>query len=153
MADQGEMQTTVDMVRSSTLEIIQNLALAPNSLRVAAGDVSVELTWNPAIAPPLPETGQQATAPTPAALPSDGHLLRSPAVGTFYRSPQPGAAPFVVPGDAVRPGQQVAIVEAMKLMIPVEADQAGLVAEVLAEDAMAVEYGAPLIRLEPFTEA
>jgi acetyl-CoA carboxylase biotin carboxyl carrier protein len=71
----------------------------------------------------------------------------APTVGMFYRSPEPGAPPFVKPGETVRAGQQVGIVEAMKLMVPVEADRAGRVVEVLVPDGSAVEFGQPLIAL------
>jgi acetyl-CoA carboxylase biotin carboxyl carrier protein len=65
----------------------------------------------------------------------------------FYRAPSPGAPAFVNEGDEIGSGQQIAIIEAMKLMLPVEADKAGRVAEVLVEDGEAVEYGTPLFRL------
>jgi acetyl-CoA carboxylase biotin carboxyl carrier protein len=71
----------------------------------------------------------------------DAHYLCSPTVGTFYRAPEPGAPPFVSEGSVVCEGQQVAIIEVMKLMIPVEADRAGRVAEVLQPDAASVEHG------------
>jgi acetyl-CoA carboxylase biotin carboxyl carrier protein len=67
----------------------------------------------------------------------------------FYRSPSPGAAAFVKEGDQVVPGQQVAIIEAMKLMLPVEADKPGRVVEVLVKDGASVEFGQPLFRLAP----
>jgi acetyl-CoA carboxylase biotin carboxyl carrier protein len=76
-----------------------------------------------------------------------GHRVTAPTVGVFYRAPEPGAQPFVAVGDAVAPGQQLAIVEAMKLMIPVEADRAGRVAEVLCADGEAVEFGQPLFAI------
>jgi acetyl-CoA carboxylase biotin carboxyl carrier protein len=66
----------------------------------------------------------------------------------FYRAPQPGAPAFVSEGDLVAPGQQVAIIEAMKLMIPVEADRVGRISAVLVSDGQPVEYGQPLFALE-----
>ncbi|PWR09773.1 acetyl-CoA carboxylase biotin carboxyl carrier protein, partial [Micromonospora acroterricola] len=75
--------------------------------------------------------------------------VRAPIVGTFYRAPEPGAAPFVAVGDLVRPGQPVAIVEAMKLMNEVSADRAGRVAAILVEDGQPVEYDQPLVELDP----
>jgi len=77
------------------------------------------------------------------------HYVCAPSVGTFYRSPEPGAAPFTAEGATVTAGQQVAIVEAMKLMLPVEADRPGRVVEVLIEDGQAVEYGERLLALTP----
>jgi acetyl-CoA carboxylase biotin carboxyl carrier protein len=73
-------------------------------------------------------------------------------VGVFYRAPQPGAEPFVSEGDTVRPGQQVAIIEVMKLMVPVEADRAGRVVEILVDDASPVEHGQPLLLLAPVAD-
>ena len=70
-------------------------------------------------------------------------------VGTFYRAPEPGAAPFVTVGDLVRPGQVVGIVEAMKLMNEVTAERAGRVTEVLVDDGRPVEYDQPLVALDP----
>jgi acetyl-CoA carboxylase biotin carboxyl carrier protein len=75
----------------------------------------------------------------------------APCVGTFYRAPEPGAAPFVADGDVVQPGQQVGIIEAMKLMMPVAADRAGRVRGVL-DDGVAVEYGAVLVTLVPLDD-
>ncbi|GAA5069189.1 acetyl-CoA carboxylase biotin carboxyl carrier protein [Thermocatellispora tengchongensis] len=75
--------------------------------------------------------------------------IGAPTVGVFYRAPEPGAEPFVAVGDTVAAGQQVGIVEAMKLMIPVQAERAGRVVEVLVEDATQVEYGEPLIAYVP----
>jgi acetyl-CoA carboxylase biotin carboxyl carrier protein len=100
--------------------------------------------------------GVPATAAPVAVAPAEAlpvatvvaqHTLTAPTVGVFYRSPEPGAAPFVDTGDLVSPGQQIGIVEAMKLMIPVEAEHGGRVVEVLCADATAVEFGAPLFAL------
>jgi acetyl-CoA carboxylase biotin carboxyl carrier protein len=76
-------------------------------------------------------------------------VVTSPLVGTFYRSAGPDAAPFVEVGANVRRGQTVCIVEAMKLMNEVEADAAGVIAEVLVESGARVEYGQPLFHLRP----
>ncbi|MEV4257296.1 biotin/lipoyl-containing protein, partial [Spirillospora sp. NPDC049652] len=77
------------------------------------------------------------------------HVVTAPLVGTFYRSPEPGAPPFVEVGGVVEEGDQVAIVEAMKLMNPVTAPCAGRVTGFDAADAEPVEYGQALIRLAP----
>jgi acetyl-CoA carboxylase biotin carboxyl carrier protein len=78
-----------------------------------------------------------------------GHPIKAPLVGTFYRSSQPGAPPFVSEGDTVDAGQTVGIVEAMKLMNQVQADQAGKVSKILAEDGDWVEFEQTLMLLEP----
>ncbi|TDD08502.1 acetyl-CoA carboxylase biotin carboxyl carrier protein [Nonomuraea diastatica] len=77
-----------------------------------------------------------------------GTVIPSPMVGTFYRCPEPGAEPFVKEGDLVTAGQQVAILEAMKMMNPIHATTAGRITRALAEDAAAVEYGQALFALE-----
>ncbi|WP_405181470.1 hypothetical protein OG225_10315 [Nocardia sp. NBC_01377] len=88
----------------------------------------------------------------PSAAESDSDnetfVIASDTVGVFYRLPEPGAAPFVTEGDIVRSGQQVGIVEAMKLMIPITATTSGRVVEFLVDNGAAVEHGAPLMRLE-----
>ena len=116
------------------------------SLRLSAGGVTVEIDWMDVDeAPPdgwqldgvaggqqittgavaasaNGEAGRAAADPTPAT-----DVIHAPTVGVFYRAPEPGAPPFVTEGDVVSPGQQVGIVEAMKLMIPVESDRYGRV--------------------------
>jgi acetyl-CoA carboxylase biotin carboxyl carrier protein len=74
-------------------------------------------------------------------------------VGTFYRSPSPGAEPFVNEGDVVSPGQQVGIMEAMQLLSPVEADCYGRIIDVLRQDGDSVEFGESLFTLSPVVEA
>jgi acetyl-CoA carboxylase biotin carboxyl carrier protein len=129
---------------------------APSSVRVAVGEVQVEVAW-PVNQPdqlPLPAPVRVAAPALVAAAPEpvvandpNSFPLCAATVGVFYRSAEPGAAPFVGEGDTVRPGQQVGIVEAMKLMIPVEADRAGRIVELLVADAEAVEHGQPLMLL------
>lgn len=85
-----------------------------------------------------------AAAPAPAAEPPKGNVVKSPMVGTFYRSPSPGASPFIEVGATVKPGDTLCIIEAMKLLNEIEAEVAGEVKEILAENGQAVEYGQPL---------
>jgi acetyl-CoA carboxylase biotin carboxyl carrier protein len=80
---------------------------------------------------------------------SDQLSIRATVVGTFYRAPEPGAEPFAREGETVQPGQQVAILEAMKMMLPVEATAAGKITGFLVEDGAPVEFGTPLIALSP----
>jgi acetyl-CoA carboxylase biotin carboxyl carrier protein len=92
-----------------------------------------------------------APAPAPAAAPGPQkrqHTVVSPFVGTFYRAASPGADSFVEVGARVRKGQTLCIVEAMKLMNEIEAEVDGVVAEILAQNGQAVEYGQPLFRIE-----
>jgi acetyl-CoA carboxylase biotin carboxyl carrier protein len=121
-------------------------------LSVRAGDIVVELEW-----PPATCTAESPRALPVAAEPEPGaateleslHYIRAEMVGTFHRAPEPGAEPFVSVGDEVRTGQQVAILEVMKLMTPVAADRAGWVVDVLVRDGTPVEYGTSLIALDP----
>src|SRR5690242_17058500 len=87
----------------------------------------------------------------PAAAPADkkGHVVPSPFVGTFYRTPAPDQPAFVEVGSVVRKGQVLCIIEAMKLMNEIEADEPGKVTEVLVENGQPVEFGQPLFRVEP----
>jgi len=78
----------------------------------------------------------------------EGHLIRSPIVGTFYRAPSPDRPPYVEIGNIVKKGQTLGIVEAMKLMNEIEADIDGKIAEIFLEDGATVEYGTPLFRIE-----
>ncbi|WP_228122301.1 acetyl-CoA carboxylase biotin carboxyl carrier protein [Saccharothrix syringae] len=137
----------LEETRRSVVRLLADVPTAPKRLRVQAGDVVVEVEWDDAGQPVTVVAAGAPAAPEPPA--PEGEYLTSPTVGVFYRAPQPGAPPFVAEGDRVRPGQQVGIVEAMKLMIPVEADRAGLVARALAADGETVEYGTRLFELAP----
>jgi acetyl-CoA carboxylase biotin carboxyl carrier protein len=88
----------------------------------------------------------EAPGGQPLALPAaEGHVVKAPMVGTFYRAAAPGSASFVEVGDAVQVGDPLCIIEAMKLMNEIEADQAGIVKAILVENGQAVEYGQPLV--------
>ncbi|MBF6298848.1 acetyl-CoA carboxylase biotin carboxyl carrier protein subunit [Nocardia amamiensis] len=136
---------------------------APSSVTVANGPLVLRVSWDGQAGPGTPAT----VAPVPSVAPipgvpaaaddsasaekpsdADTFTVNAETVGVFYRAPEPGAAPFVTEGDPVRAGQQVGIVEAMKLMIPVTAAREGRVAEFLVENGEAVEHGAPLMVLE-----
>ena len=82
----------------------------------------------------------------PAEIP--GHLVKSPMVGTFYRSPSPGAKPFVEVGDTVKSGDTICIIEAMKLLNEIECDKDGVVKAILVENGQPVEYGEPLVIID-----
>jgi acetyl-CoA carboxylase biotin carboxyl carrier protein len=96
----------------------------------------------PAAAPMAPAPAGAAPAAEPAA--PDGHVVKSPMVGTLYRSPSPGAKAFVEVGQTVNAGDTLCIIEAMKLMNEIEADQGGVVKAILVENGQPVEYGEPL---------
>ena len=85
-------------------------------------------------------------APAAAAEPA-GHLVRSPMVGTFYRSPSPGAKAFVEVGQSVKAGEVICIIEAMKMMNHIESDKAGTISAILVEDGQPVEFDQPLFSI------
>ena len=118
-------------------------AVAPAAVQYAAAPV---VAPTPAAAP-----AQALAVATPAPAASDelsGHLVRSPMVGTFYRSPSPEAKAFVEVGQSVKVGDALCIVEAMKMMNRIEADKAGVVKAILINDGDAVEFDEPLIVIE-----
>ncbi|MGW7006638.1 acetyl-CoA carboxylase biotin carboxyl carrier protein [Streptomyces sp. NPDC054933] len=128
-------------------------------VRIQYGEAVVELEWPqehpaPGEASPraLPASAPDGS-PEPAAHTESGqsqhHHVIAPMVGNFYHAPEPGAPPFVNVGDLVEEGEDIGIVEAMKLMNPVQAERSGRVVAVLVEDGHPVEYGQPLIALEP----
>jgi acetyl-CoA carboxylase biotin carboxyl carrier protein len=144
----SSVDDVLDSVRQAAAEILAQSPHPPSTLSVRAGSVAVELTWDVSTAPvAAPAAPAEATAPATPTADTGADVLASSTVGVFYTSPSPGAPPFVKEGDHVVPGQQVAIVEAMKLMLPVEADRPGKIAEVLVKDGASVEFGQPLFRI------
>jgi acetyl-CoA carboxylase biotin carboxyl carrier protein len=126
-------------------------------MHVQVGEVAVEVEWPDAQTAPAPAAPAQPAAPPPSTMDSEAappvdsalHHVCAPGVGTFYEAPEPGADPFVKEDDRVEPGQQIGILEVMKLMVPVDADRAGRVVETLVGNGQAVEFGQPLISIDP----
>lgn len=117
----------------------------------AVAPAAVQYAAAPVVAPTPAAPTQTPAAATPAPAASDelsGHLVRSPMVGTFYRSPSPEAKAFVEVGQSVKVGDALCIVEAMKMMNRIEADKAGVVKAILINDGDAVEFDEPLIVIE-----
>jgi acetyl-CoA carboxylase biotin carboxyl carrier protein len=122
--------------------------LAKIDLRV--GEVSISLRAGSQMS--RREASVAASAFEPSAMADtsadlDGHYVTAPMIGTFYTSAAPGEPPFVRLGEYVEVGQTIGIIEAMKIMNEIPADGAGVVAEIFATNAQAVEYGSPLLRL------
>ena len=139
-------------LRDEVVALARSLPGGLRRLTVRSGDRAIEVEW----ATDAPGAGSSAPGAPAAAFddrPDAGAeaagAVRAPRVGTFSAAPTPGADPFVRVGDEVEPGQTVGIVEAMKLMNPILADEAGVVAEVLVGDAESVEYDQVLMRLRP----
>lgn len=126
-------------------------------LTLRAADHAVEIEWGAVPGPPAQgaaagvETGAVVAAgEEDSDVGAEGrYVITAPLVGFFYRCPEPGAKPFVEEGDVVEAGQDVAIVEAMKIMNRVQADRPGRVVKILAEDGHMVEFGQDLMVLEP----
>ncbi len=151
----------MDLRKLKTLiELVETSGIA--ELEIQEGEERVRITR--ALAPsahtvmmhaPMAQAPQAAPAAAPAAavaVPAvaeepTGHVVKSPMVGTFYRAASPGAKAFVEVGDAVKEGDTLCIVEAMKLMNEIEADASGVVKAVLAENGQPVEFGQPLFLL------
>jgi acetyl-CoA carboxylase biotin carboxyl carrier protein len=94
---------------------------------------------------PAPDAREASRGAVVAALKE----IKSPMVGTFYKSPEPGAEPYVKPGSRITPGQTVCIIEAMKIMNEIEAEIAGVIREISVDDAEPVEFGQVLFRVDP----
>lgn len=141
----------MDLRKLKTLiELVESSGIA--ELEIAEGEERVRITraLAPAHQHPPPAMHTAAMAAAPAPVPAvvqepEGHTIKSPMVGTFYRSASPGAKAFVDVGDSVEVGDPLCIIEAMKLMNEIEADRAGVVKAILAENGQAVEYGQPLV--------
>ncbi len=130
-----EGEERVKIVRGGQVEVSPAGAPAPVAPSALTAPAAAQA---PAQAPPTPES-----PPAP-----EGHVVKSPMVGTFYRAPSPDAEPFVEIGDTVKAGQTICIIEAMKLMNEIEADQDGVIRAILVENGQPVEYGEPLIVFE-----
>jgi len=148
--DLRKLKTLIDLVSESGISELE-VTEGEGKVRIVKNAPPVYVQSSASYAPPMtasaPAPGALASeqAPAAAAAPAvQGHTVTSPMVGTFYRSPSPGADPFVQVGDTVKEGQTLCIIEAMKLLNEIESDKAGVVKEILIENGQAVEYGQPL---------
>jgi acetyl-CoA carboxylase biotin carboxyl carrier protein len=147
--DLRKLKTLIELVESSG---IAELEISEGEERVRITRALPGQAHSPAVVTTLPAPSLVPAngTPTPTVVPppttdAEGHVVKSPMVGTFYRSASPGAKPFVDVGDEVQIGDPLCIIEAMKLMNEIEADQAGTVKAILIENGQPVEYGQPLI--------
>lgn len=130
-----------------------------DEIEIKEGEESVRISRNRGMAQPQFIAAPQMVAPAPVApaaaptVPADakpafsGHVVKSPMVGTFYRSPSPGSPPFAEVGKHVKVGDVICIVEAMKMMNQIEADKAGVVEAILVEDGEPIEFDQPLVTI------
>ena len=135
------------------VQVAQRAGMA--TLSIKTEDLKLELRSGSVVEVSSNSAPKSAVAPVETPIPFTpdiemvGYVVTAPMVGTFYRSTSPTDPPFVQPGDRVEAGQLIGIIEAMKIMNEITADRSGTVLEVIADNATAVEYGSPLIRLGP----
>lgn len=151
--DLRKLKTLIDLVSDSNVSELE-ITEAEGKVRIvkSSGAPVVMQQPNPQMmAAPVAAALAPAAAPAPnaAALPeSTSHAVKSPMVGTFYRSASPGAKPFVEVGTLVKEGETICIIEAMKILNEIEADKSGIVSKILCENGQAVEYGQPLYLID-----
>ena len=155
--DLRKLKTLIDLVSDSNVSELE-ITEAEGKVRIVkSGPAPVAVVTQMAapvaapVAAAAPAAAPAAAAPAPAPAPEvapAGHQVKSPMVGTFYRSSSPGAKSFVEVGSQVKEGDTICIIEAMKILNEIEADKSGTITQILAENGQAVEYGAPLFIIE-----
>jgi acetyl-CoA carboxylase biotin carboxyl carrier protein len=157
--DLRKLKTLVDLVSESNIAELE-ITEADGKVRIvkagvalpAAGVPGVMSMAVPSMAAVAPAAGGAAAAaaaePSAAGGDEDGHLVKSPMVGTFYRAASPGGKPLVEVGQVVKAGEPVCIIEAMKIMNEIETDIGGSITKVLVENGQAVEFGQPLFVID-----
>ena len=154
--DLRKLKTLIDLVSDSNVSELE-ITEAEGKVRIVKSAPAVVQSYvapAPVLAPvaavaaPAVAAAPAAAAEPVAAAEPSGHAVKSPMVGTFYRSSSPGAAPFVEVGSVVKEGDTLCIVEAMKILNEIESDKAGTVKEILCVNGQAVEYGQPLFIIE-----
>lgn len=149
--DLRKLKTLIDLVSESNVSELE-ITEAEGKVRIVKGGGAV--VQQMMAAPMLPVAAPVAAAPAAAAAAEaapaavQGHTVKSPMVGTFYRSSAPGAKAFVEIGSQVKEGDTVCIIEAMKILNEIEADKSGTIKQILGENGQAVEFGQPLFIIE-----
>ena len=153
--DLRKLKTLIDLVSESNVSELE-ITEAEGKVRIVKGGGAAFVPQMAApmmVAAPAQAPAATAAAPVAAAAPAAaeapaGHIVKSPMVGTFYRSSSPGAKAFVEIGSQVKQGDTICIIEAMKILNEIEADKTGTVTQILGENGQAVEYGQPLFVIE-----
>jgi acetyl-CoA carboxylase biotin carboxyl carrier protein len=151
--DLRKLKTLIDLVSESNVSELE-ITEAEGKIRIVKGGgamVQQFMPMNQALtqAQPVAQATVADAAPATVVAPAEaGHTVKSPMVGTFYRSATPGAKSFVEIGDAVKEGETLCIIEAMKILNEIESDKTGTVRRILADNGQAVEYGQPLFIIE-----
>ena len=147
--DLRKLKTLIDLVSESNISELE-ITEADGKVRIVKADpVGTAPVQYVTAAPALAAApARAAPAVEPAAPVEVGHTVKSPMVGTFYRSANPGSKAFAEVGDAIKEGDPICIIEAMKIMNEIEADKSGTVTRILCENGQAVEFGQPLFIIE-----
>ncbi|MFA6120418.1 MAG: acetyl-CoA carboxylase biotin carboxyl carrier protein [Sideroxydans sp.] len=147
--DLRKLKTLIELVENSGIAELE-LTEGEEHVRISRmSSVSAPAVQHHYAAAPMAAPAPQAAAPVAAAAPAapaapEGHIVKSPMVGSFYRAASPGAKAFVDVGSTVNAGDTICIIEAMKLLNEIEADKAGVIKAILVENGQAVEFGQPL---------
>jgi len=149
--DLRKLKTLIDLVSDSNVSELE-ITEAEGTVRIvksAPAPVAMvtQMAAPVAVAAPAPAPAPVVAAPVVEVVPV-GHTVKSPMVGTFYRSSNPGAKSFAEVGQQVKEGDTICIIEAMKILNEIEAVKSGTITQILAVDGQAVEYGAPLLIIE-----
>ena len=145
--DLRKLKKLIDLVQESgiaELEITEGEEKVRINRVGVPGHPGMMSMSQPAAAMPAPVAAAVAAPVPEVPAEPEGHVVKSPMVGTFYRSSAPGAKPFIEIGQNINAGETLCIIEAMKLLNEIEADQSGVVKKVLVENGQPVEYGQPL---------
>ena len=149
--DLRKLKTLIDLVSESNVSELE-ITEAEGKVRIVKSSGVPVMMQQPAMNMVPSQQVQTAapltSAPEVPAAPAAGHAIKSPMVGTFYRSSSPGSNPFAEIGSVVKEGDTVCIIEAMKILNEIEADKSGTVTKILSENGQAVEYGQPLFMIE-----
>jgi len=143
--DLRKLKKLIDLVQESGIAELE-ITEGEEKVRIARGGVVSTTPPGAAVAPAAAASAGAGTAAAPAAPAAgpEGHVVKSPMVGTFYRAPSPDAKPFVDVGSTVKEGETICVLEAMKLMNEIEADASGVIKAILVENGQPVEYGQAL---------
>jgi len=149
--DLRKLKTLIDLVSESNISELE-ITEADGKVRIVKADpaavVHTQYAPSPMMLAPTAPVAAPVQVAEPVAPVDEGHVVKSPMVGTFYRSANPGAKAFAEVGDAIKAGDPICIIEAMKIMNEIEADKSGTVKRILCENGQAVEFGQPLFIIE-----
>ncbi len=146
--DLRKLKTLIDLVSESNVSELE-ITEAEGKVRIVKGQPPIPTVVTAQAASPAAVALQPIAAPAPEPAEAlSGFVVKSPMVGTFYRSASPGAGPFVELGQKVNEGDVLCIIEAMKILNEIEAEKAGTITRILGENGQAVEYGQPLFIIE-----